>query len=808
MGQYGEGGRTPITEHSKTTAASWKWLVLAIPLLVALAAAIAWPRPGPASANPLTGIADVSAGSSHTCALTASGGVKCWGANWAGQLGQETTQLCGFSPCSTTLVDVTGRSSGVAAVSAGGSHTCALNTAGGLKCWGDNFAGGLGDGTTTQRTAPVDVAGLSSGVTAVSAGSSHTCALTTAGGVKCWGANWDGQLGNATTEECSDGKSFFPCSTVPVDVSGLSSDVAAVSAGGSHTCALTTAGGVKCWGANWDGQLGDGTTTGSTTPVDAAGLASGVAAVSAGGSYTCALTTAGGVKCWGANWAGQLGDGTTTSRTTPVDVSGLASGVVAVSGWSEHTCALTTAGAVKCWGDNWIGQLGDGTITHRTTPVDVSGLASGVAALDVGGAHTCAVTTAGGVKCWGSNFSGELGDGTTRERSTPVDVLGVVKPPALLPGAGTCDPTGPPETGNFDRTIVTSDGREREYLLHVPPSYTGADALPLVFYLHGTSGTTHQGEHFGLAAKADEAGFILVSPQGTATSFVTATHWNFTMLEQFIAPETPNDVAFIAELLDTLESELCVDAARVYATGMSSRGLMSSRVGCSLDDRVAAVAPISGIYFPPFSTDLLIEPACDTTRPVPIIAFHGTADRCIVFEAGVMDCSDPHDDPYGNIGLRLRGVEDEILPDWAAHNGCATGPNVDRPAENLHVVRYQDCDQGADVVLYAFEGGPHAFYERDPGWEEISSVDLIWEFFLAHPMPAAQEPAPTPTPTPASTTAAPQPAADVLPIALPATGAGGSSGSAGAAGWPAAVLAAAIAAGAIALGGAAWWMRR
>jgi hypothetical protein len=160
--------------------------------------------------------------------------------------------------------------------------------------------------------------------------------------------------------------------------------------------------------------------------------------------------------------------------------------------------------------------------------------------------------------------------------------------------------------------------------------------------------------------------------------------------------------------------------------------------------------------------------------------------------------------------LHLRGVEDEILPDWAAHNGCASGPNVDRPAENLHVVRYQDCDQGADVVLYAFEGGPHAFYERDPGWEEISSVDLIWEFFVAHPIPAAQEPAPTPTPT--STTSPTQPSAAalsdvlpaVLPVALPATGAGGSSGGAD-------VLAGIIAGlttAAIALGGAAWWVRR
>jgi len=300
----------------------------------------------------------------------------------------------------------------LAAIAAGGHHTCALTSGGAVKCWGANFAGQLGNGTTTDSRTPVDVSGLASGVTAVAAGSSHTCALTSGGGIRCWGANFAGQLGNGTTTD----------SRTPVDVSGLASGVSAVEVGEYHTCAVTIGGGIKCWGRNFEGQLGNGTTTDSRTPVDVSGLASGVSAIAARLEHTCALTGDGGIKCWGRNGSGQLGNGTTTFSSAPVDVSGLAGGVSAIAAGTFHTCARTSGGGIKCWGYNQYGQLGNGTTTDSGVPVDVSNFASGVSSIVVGAFHACAITTGGGVKCWGANYAGQLGDGTVTDSGTPVDV--------------------------------------------------------------------------------------------------------------------------------------------------------------------------------------------------------------------------------------------------------------------------------------------------------------------------------------------------------------------------------------------------
>jgi len=287
-------------------------------------------------------------------------------------------------------------------------------------------------------------------------------------------------------------------------------------------------------------------------------------------------------------------------------------------------------------------------------------------------------------------------------------------PPAVsAPPAMRCTPARPHDPGDFEETLV-SGGREREYIVHVPPSYTGADALPLVLNLHGFgSNARKQAFYSGLPRKADKAGFIVVTPQGTGAQ----PYWNFLG----IGASAPDDVAFIDDLLDTLMSELCIDQARVYSAGISNGAAMSVTLACRLSDRVAAIAPLAGLFF---------LAGCAADRPVPVIAFHGTDDAFVPFEGGLVTRS----------SLPVRPVE-ESLRDWARHNGCVEDPERTRVSDSIRLVRYPGCDQGATVELYVVEGGGHTW----PGaidvprlgatTHEISATDLMWAFFEAHPMP-------------------------------------------------------------------------
>jgi len=423
-------------------------------------------QPTPVAVSGLSNTLALTAGWRHTCALTQGGGVKCWGNNTWGQLGVLTVTQ------SLTPVEVSGLISGVSAIAAGGFHTCALTTAGSVKCWGSNNAGQLGDDTYESRPTPVTVTGLEQEVIAITAGSEHSCALLVSGAIKCWGRNDSGQLGDGTTTQ----------RLTPVSVSRVLSPVVALVAGGFHTCALTThqlwcwghngygqvgdgfittyrltpvvaseqleniesvgaglfhtcgvvrGNNLKCWGDNAEGQIGNGKTTVMTTierytPIDVNGLASGVSALAAGTWHTCALTIQGGVKCWGANTDGQLGEGSALKQLTPVEVAGVTTGVTAIASGAWYNCALLATGSVKCWGSNYWGQLGRGDTTDSYTPTAISVLTSGVTAITTGYGHACALTSAGGVKCWGHNESGQLGDGTTDQHETPVDVSGLI----------------------------------------------------------------------------------------------------------------------------------------------------------------------------------------------------------------------------------------------------------------------------------------------------------------------------------------------------------------------------------------------
>jgi alpha-tubulin suppressor-like RCC1 family protein len=276
------------------------------------------------------------------------------------------------------------------------------------------------DNNCNGQTDEGNVCGIAGGPRAkVSAGEYHTCAIKQDGSLWCWGWNFSGQLGDGTNTS----------RTTPVQI--MSSGVSSVSLGGLHTCAVKTDGSLWCWGYNNSGQLGDGTNADKNTPVQV--MSSGVSSVAAGRHHTCAVKTDGSLWCWGNNDYGQLGDGTNTSRNTPVQI--MSSGVSSVALGGGHTCAVKTDGSLWCWGSNFYGQLGDGTNADKTTPVQI--MSSGVSSVALGYSHTCAVKTDGSLWCWGNNDSGQLGDGTNTSRNTPVQIMSGVSSVALG-GAHTC----------------------------------------------------------------------------------------------------------------------------------------------------------------------------------------------------------------------------------------------------------------------------------------------------------------------------------------------------------------------------------
>ena len=349
----------------------------------------------------------VSVGGGFVCALTRAGAVRCWGDNSRGQLGDGSTTD------RSTPGEVVGLGSGVRSITAGGSHACALTVAGAVRCWGNNDHGQLGDGTTTDRSTPVEVAGLGSGVRSLAAGYGSTCVVDGSRAAKCWGDNHDGQLGDGTNLE----------RLRPVPVVG-GSGLRSVAVSYNHACALSTAASVACWG--WmsgmtAGGGGEGSTTLSATPLPVKDMWAEVRSVAVGSAFSCVLTVGGGVKCWGTNDHGELGINEFSDRETPEDVVGLGSGLAAVAAGYVHACAVTTVGTVTCWGWNKYGQLGDGTAIDRFKPVSVNGLGN-IQSVSAGESETCAVSLTGAVQCWGRNDQGQLGDGTTTDRTTPVMV--------------------------------------------------------------------------------------------------------------------------------------------------------------------------------------------------------------------------------------------------------------------------------------------------------------------------------------------------------------------------------------------------
>jgi alpha-tubulin suppressor-like RCC1 family protein len=460
-------------------------LALVAALCLAVGAIVGVSAPAPADAA--AGRTAITAGRSHSCAVTSTAGVDCWGDNLYGQLG-DGTLLSRWTP-----VAVVGLPGAVKAISASGDHTCALTKAGGVACWGSNSHGQLGDGGTTDSPVPVDVVGLSTGVRAISAGYAHTCAITKDGAALCWGANYNGALGDGTTTD----------RLTPVVVSGLAAGVVSISAGGDDSCAVTTAGAAKCWGANYRGVLGDGTTTTRLTPVNVVGLTRGVVAISAGAYVTCAITDAGAAKCWGSN----VGDGTRLDRLTPTQVVGLQRGVKRIEAGETHTCALKKGGAAFCWGANYYGAIGDGTTSDRLRPAAVSGMKTGVTAITAGGDHTCALAPRGVPKCWGDGLRGQVGDDTLTNRSKPVKVRFLPVPDDSTPPVWTKLPTNGMQLGAQLNPAILGDCDS--YHMPVKISWLASDP---------ESGIHHYAH--GLEAEATDASNIVFGTSTTRTGWV------------------------------------------------------------------------------------------------------------------------------------------------------------------------------------------------------------------------------------------------------------------------------------------------
>lgn len=394
--------------------------LLAVVLPLALLGLAGCPDDEPDSSPPTdsgnTKAMQLSVGTHHSCVVSDASELWCWGYNAWGQLGDGTT-TGGSTPVRAAIP------AAVKQVSAGGSHTCALTDAGKVYCFGQNSEGQLGDGTVTDHAAPAEVAGLT-GVTEVSAGSSFTCALRS-GDVWCWGANNLAQLGLGKTGH------YY----APQKVNLGSVQASHIEAGSLSACALTSAGTAYCWGKT-------SPDLGAQAYLSPAALTIGTPAqeLALGPDFWCSRSSSGTVGCWGRNGAGQLGNGTTTDSKTVVsvllpgaarDVSiGRASAdVIGIGVYDAFACAALVDGRAACWGVNGAGQLGDGTTENRSTPVIVQGLtdvievgASAVEILDTTRSFACAVRKNGEAWCWGANEGGQLGDGTTMASSVPVRV--------------------------------------------------------------------------------------------------------------------------------------------------------------------------------------------------------------------------------------------------------------------------------------------------------------------------------------------------------------------------------------------------
>ncbi len=304
-------------------------------------------------------------------------------------------------------------------------------------------------------------------------------------------------------------------------------------------------------------------------------------------------------------------------------------------------------------------------------------------------------------------------------------------PSGAFASGETCTPARPHASGTTVKSVVTIDG-SRSYRLHVPPSYTGSSPMPVVISSHGAgSNALEQEVYSAFSTKSDAEGFIVAYPQGLAPG--GSTFFNAWQLASV------DDVGYITALLNSVESQLCTDRSRVYATGISNGGMLSVRLACSMSSRIAAIAPVAGSYFPPMALNLNAAETCPDTRAVPVIAFHGTADDTVPYPGGqpanfFVNYRLPQDDTT---------PDEDILADWAAHNGCAGARQETQIDTEVALIEYGSCVDGATVQLYRVDPGGHtwpgSFDVPSLGYttQQIDATDLIWTFFTGFTVPDA-----------------------------------------------------------------------
>ena len=431
---------------------------------------------GAASASPLKNIVQISSGGSHTCALSYRGKVACWGEGSNGRLGNGDPAGADreFPVAVVAAVGSADPLEDIVQISAGGAHTCALTSRGGVVCWGEGSGGELGDGSFLQRDTPVVVINAEDSteplmnIVQISSGYAHTCALTSRGGVVCWGNGGSARLGN---DDPLNGNKSHPVAVVAADGGGgLLQNIEQIALGRSHSCAVTALGRVVCWGMGLSGQLGhDSVVTGSTpvTVVKSGGETDpleDIVQISLGDSHTCARTSGEEVRCWGKGGEGQLGNDGADDKDHPVEVveaDGSAdplSKIVQISSGGDYTCALSFGGSVVCWGRGEDGRLGNGGTDDKDAAVAVvdgsdrplrlgirkllwgcydSGICRRLGStkfyqndgdgvwgqIGSGGEHTCALASSGKVLCWGSGGYGQLGNDGLDDKDHPVEVV-------------------------------------------------------------------------------------------------------------------------------------------------------------------------------------------------------------------------------------------------------------------------------------------------------------------------------------------------------------------------------------------------